>query len=152
MTQTAILPKRPTTALELARLVREAAAAGTQVRVAGSDSQPLVRFDESRPVQVVSTLRMNKVVEHAVADMTVVVQAGITLEALQRHLAWQNQWLPVDPPAYRDAPGVGPGQRTIGGLIATNSLGPLRFGIGDWRLLVMGMTWVDGNGELIRGG
>jgi glycolate oxidase FAD binding subunit len=151
MTQAALLPKRPTTPKELAQVVRAASAAGTQVRVVGSDSLPLLRFDVSRAVQVVSTLRMNKVVEHAVADMTVVVQAGITLEALQKHLAWQNQWLPVDPPGYRDR---SPGHRTIGGLIATNSLGPLRFGIGggDWRLLVMGMTWIDGNGELIKGG
>jgi glycolate oxidase FAD binding subunit len=152
MAETATLPKRPTTGAELARVVGEAAGAGVQVRVAGSDSLPLIRMEESRPVQTVSTLRMNKVIEHAVSDMTVIVQAGMSLEALQRHLAWQNQWLPVDPPAYRGGPGGGPGQRTIGGLIATNSLGPLRFGTGDWRLLIMGMTWVDGNGELIKGG
>jgi FAD/FMN-containing dehydrogenase len=92
---------------------------------------------------------MNKVIEHAITDMTVIVQAGMTLEGLQRQLAWQNQWLPVDPPSYR---GKAPGMRTIGGLIATNSLGPLRAGVGDWRLLIMGMTWVDGMGTVIKGG
>jgi FAD/FMN-containing dehydrogenase len=92
---------------------------------------------------------MHKVLEHAVSDMTVIVQAGISLEALQRHLAWQNQWLPVDPPAYR---GRSPGNRTLGGLIASNSLGPLRMGSGDWRLLIMGITWIDGAGNIIKGG
>lgn len=94
---------------------------------------------------------MNKVLEHAAGDMTVIVQAGISLEALQRELAWRNQWLPVDPPVIaRD--GRAPGQRTIGGLIASNSLGPLRFGCGDWRLLIMGMRWVDAAGRIIKAG
>jgi glycolate oxidase FAD binding subunit len=116
---------------------------------------PLTRFGEgdAREVEVVSTARMNKVVEHAVGDMTVVVQAGISLEALQRALAWQNQWLPVDPPVIGARM---PGQRTIGGMIATNSLGPLRLagggGGGDWRLLVLGMKWVDAEGRVIKGG
>ena len=96
---------------------------------------------------------MNKVIEHAVGDMTVIVQAGISLEALQRTLAWHNQWLPVDPPIIaREGRNASPGQRTIGGLIASNALGPLRFGCGDWRMLMMGMKWVDGMGTLIKGG
>jgi FAD/FMN-containing dehydrogenase len=41
-------------------------------------------------------------------------------------------------------------------LIATNSLGPLRYGAGggggDWRLLVLGMKWVDARGQLLRSG
>jgi glycolate oxidase FAD binding subunit len=146
-----VMPKRATGTEELAEMVRAASAGGMQVRVTGSNSLPLVGFEAGHGggVQEISTLRMNKVIEHAVGDMTVIVQAGISLEALQRQLAWQNQWLPVDPPnAGRGAPG----QRTIGGLIATNSLGPLRCGCGDWRLLVMGMTWVDGRGTIIKGG
>jgi FAD/FMN-containing dehydrogenase len=143
------LPKRPTTTAEFADLIRNACAAGNSIRFAGSDALPLTRFPAGRSVQTFSTLRLNKVIEHAVADMTVIVQAGISLEALQRHLAWQNQWLPVDPPSYR---GRSPGDRTLGGLIASNSLGPLRMGFGDWRLLIMGMTWIDGAGNIIKGG
>jgi FAD/FMN-containing dehydrogenase len=45
-----------------------------------------------------------------------------------------------------------PGQRTIGGMIATNALGPLRWSAGDWRLFVMGMKWVNAQGEVISGG
>ncbi len=144
--------QRPTSSIELAEIVRAAAQTATQVQITGSNSLPLSRFDQSRPIQNVSTLRMNKVLEHAVADMTIIVQAGISLEALQRHLAWHNQWLPVDSPVVSARAGMSPGQRTIGGLIATHSLGPLRFGCGDWRLLLMGMQWVDGTGTLIKGG
>jgi len=88
--------------------------------------------------------------------MTVIVHAGITLDALQRELAWRNQWLPVDPPIIATAtPGLptrSPGSRTLAGLIASNSLGPLRFGSGDWRLFIMGMHWIDAAGRLIHAG
>jgi FAD/FMN-containing dehydrogenase len=148
------MPMRPRSVEELEGMVREAVRAGEQVRVTGSGSLPLSRFEEGRPVREVSTLRLNKIVEHAVADMTVTVGAGITLEALQRELAWRNQWLPVDAPAICEGPRR-PGVRTIGGMIATNSLGPLRemeAGTNDWRRLVLGMTWIDGTGRAVQGG
>lgn len=145
--QAYIPPVRPTSADQLAQTVASAAAAGRRLRIAGAGSMGGTTAPAG--AQVVSTLRMNKVIEHAVADMTVIVDAGITLEALQRELAWKNQWLPVDPPAVN---GRSPGSRTLGGIIATNSLGPLRFGIGDWRFLMLGMQWVNDRGHLIRGG
>src|SRR4051812_27769531 len=112
------MPKRPTSAQEMGAVIRAAREAGMGVKLTGAGSLPLTRFAAGKTVQEISTLRMNKVIEHAITDMTVIVQAGITLEGLQRQLAWQNQWLPVDPPSYR---GRAPGMRTIGGLIATNS-------------------------------
>ncbi len=122
------------------------------MRIAGSGSLPLTRFGvDSRPVRTVSTLRLNRVIEHAAGDMTVIVQAGISLDALQRELAWRKQWLPIDPSVIgRD--GRAPGQRTIGGLIASHSLGPLRFGCGDWRLFILGMRWADAAGRMIKAG
>jgi glycolate oxidase FAD binding subunit len=145
--------QRPTTPEDLATAVRAAAQAGAQVKIEGTNSLPLTRFDAARPLQPLSTIRMNKLLHHAVEDMTVCVHAGITLEALQRQLAWRNQWLPVDPPVIA-SPGRSPGTRTLGGLIASNSLGPLRFALesGDWRRLILGIRWIDANGELIKGG
>lgn len=140
---------RPTVVEEFAAAVRTAAADNIQVQLTGSASLPRVQFDPQRSVQPISTLRCNKVIEHAVSDMTVIAQAGISLEALQQQLAWHNQWLPVDPPALA---GRSPVQRTLGGLIATNSLGPLRYKCGDWRFLMLGMRWIDATGTLIKGG
>ena len=153
-----LLPKRPSTTDEFAGAIAAAWQAGVHNRITGSNSLPVVRFDAARPVQDISTLRLNKVLDHAIPDMTITVHAGITLEALQRHLAWHNQWLPIDPPIIATAPGRMPNQRTIGGLIASNSLGPLRFGspggsgVGDWRLFIMGMKWIDSAGTVIKGG
>jgi hypothetical protein len=157
-TATTQLPKRPTTTDEFIAAIAAASQSNAQIRLTGSNSLPLTRFNPDRPVQDISTLRLNKVLDHAVPDMTITVHAGITLEALQRHLAWHNQWLPVDPPVIANPPGRTPNQRTLAGLIATNSLGPLRFGspggsgVGDWRLLIMGMKWIDAAGTLITGG
>jgi len=145
--------KRPATPDEMAAAVSAAGASGAQVRAAGGDSLPLTRFAPARPVQFLSTLRLNQILWHAADDMTVCVQAGLSLEALQRQLAWRDQWLPVDPPVIALA-GRTPGGRTIGGLIASNSLGPLRFGLagGDWRRLILGIRWIDAAGALIKGG
>ncbi len=157
-TTTTQLPKRPTTTDEFAVAIATASQSGSQIRVTGSNSLPLTRFDPARPIQDISTLRLNKVLDHAIPDMTITVHAGISLDALQRHLAWHNQWLPVDPPIIATAPGRNPLQRTLAGLIATNSLGPLRFGspggsgVGDWRLFIMGLKWIDAAGTLITGG
>ena len=52
------------------------------------------------------------------ADMTVTVEAGVTLAALERALAAARQWLPLDPPRAADM--------TVGGLIAADRSGPLR--------------------------
>jgi len=149
--------KRPSTPEILANLVRGAGRLGWQLKLTGSDAMPLTRFPSPRPILPVSTMRLNKIVQHAVGDMTVTVQAGISLEALQRQLAWRNQWLPIDPPGLGiTGPGVsrGPGTRTLGGLIASNSLGPLRMSLagGDWRRLILGVRWVDAAGTLLKGG
>jgi glycolate oxidase FAD binding subunit len=144
-----ILPKRPATIDDFASIIAECAEAGKQAQIVGSGSMPLASLDATRPIQPISTSRMNKLIEHAVSDMTVVAHAGMTLEQLQQQLAWKNQWLPIDPPAVN---GRKPGSRTLGGLIATNSLGPLRLSLGDWRMLILGIRWVDARGTLIKGG
>ena len=76
--------------------------------------------------------------------MTVTVEAGISMAALQAHLAQYGQCLPYDPPL--------PGRATIGGVIATREAGPLRQmfrGVAD-RLL--GIHVVTAEGKLVKAG
>jgi hypothetical protein len=150
MLETESLPlQRPVDTAALVALLAQAVRQHTQVHIQGSGSLPLSQADPARPAQTISTLRLNQVIEHATSDMTVIVQAGITLDALQTQLGWHNQWLPIDPPGRRGKAGM---TRTLGGLIATNALGPLRHSYGDWRNFILGMRFVDGTGTLIRGG
>ena len=75
-------------------------------------------------------------------DMTVIISADVTLDAVQRKLAEQNQWLPID----------GDPKATVGQLVSINSTGPLRLGYGAWRDLLLGAQFLNGRDELITAG
>ena len=94
-------------------------------------------LDPSHPV--LSCRQLNRVIDHAVDDLTITVQAGLELNALQTLLAEQGQWLPIDSP--RD------GQpSSIGGLIARGLAGGLRhrhLGIRD-QIIGIGLLRSDG--------
>jgi len=88
--------------------------------------------------------RLDGIVAHEAADMTVTVQAGCPLDRLQAVLATAGQWLPIDPPP--------PARTTVGGLIAANLSGPLRASQGTARDLLLGLRWVEADGALVSGG
>ena len=76
--------------------------------------------------------------DYPARDMTVTVEAGITLASLASTLASERQWLPVE--------GAQPHRATLGGLMATAFSGPRRYGYGTLRDYVSGMTAVDARG------
>ena len=87
---------------------------------------------------------LDRIVEHAPEDMTVTVESGITLAALQGQLAHRRQWLPIDPP-HAD-------QTTIGSILAANASGPRRFGFGTVREHLIGIKVALADGTLIKAG
>lgn len=87
---------------------------------------------------------LNRVTEYAPEDMTVTVEAGITLSALQAELGRHRQWLPLDPPH--------PERLTIGGLIDANVSGPRRFGYGTIRDYLIGIKVALADGRIINSG
>ncbi len=88
--------------------------------------------------------RLNKVTEHEPADLTVTCQAGMSLRALQKHLAAAGQMVPFDPSL--------PGRATIGGLLATNAYGPARLACGAARDFTIGLRVATADGRLTRSG
>ena len=92
---------------------------------------------------IVSTVRMNGVIEHTPGDQVVRVEAGLKLEDLQERLAGANQMLAIDPPE-RGA--------TIGGIVAANSSGPRRYRYGTIRDLIIGITVVLPDGTVAKAG
>ena len=92
---------------------------------------------------VLSTAGLNAPVVHRHGDLTATVAAGLTLSDVNRQLATQGQWLPVDS-AF--------GHATIGGLIATNDSGPLRHRYGTPRDLLIGITLAMTDGRLVKSG
>ncbi|MFM7675697.1 MAG: FAD-binding oxidoreductase, partial [Synechococcus sp.] len=93
---------------------------------------------------VVSTARLDRLIEHCVGDFTVTVQAGLPLQQLQAELGRQKQWLAIDWP-WGSGP-AGEGSGTVGGLVARGLAGGLRqryLGIRD-QLIGIGLLRADG--------
>lgn len=93
---------------------------------------------------LIGTRHLDRVLVHRAGDLTVSVEAGITLGALNRMLSSHGQCLPLDPPSGDRA--------TIGGLLATNDSGPLRHRFGTPRDLVIGIQLATTDGRLTKAG
>ncbi|HET7106311.1 MAG TPA: FAD-binding oxidoreductase [Candidatus Acidoferrum sp.] len=93
---------------------------------------------------ILSTARLNRIVEHAWADLTVTVEAGCTLQSLQETLAQHGQRLAID--------GLWPERATVGGVLSTNDSGSLRLRFGALRDLIIGVTIALPDGTLASSG
>ncbi len=120
------------------RLVDEA---GWRVRLEGHGSwvPPDARADLA-----LTTRGLDRIVAVHPADLVATVEGGVPMDALQRRLAADGMWLPLDPP--------GRPERTIGSVVATATAGALRAGFGPVRDHVLGCTAVTGDGRVIRPG
>lgn len=134
----------PSTQAELVSVVRAAYESGTPLYPLGGETA----LDYGLPVKTpgigLSLAELNRLVDYPARDMTVTVEAGITISALAELLAAEGQWLPIDVPD--------PDHATLGGVIATNASGPRRYGQGTIRDYVIGITAVDGRGTEFHGG
>jgi len=111
------------------------------------------QFNLPESYTVLSTERLNNVIEYTPEDMTITVQAGMTLARLADVLAENKQRLPLDPPSSSNSfnpPSTS--DATVGGVLATNDSGPIRFGRGTARDMVIGMRIVLADGRVIKSG
>ncbi|MGB3294432.1 MAG: FAD-binding oxidoreductase [Phormidesmis sp.] len=93
---------------------------------------------------VVSTARLNQVIDHAVGDFTVTVEPGLKVADLQRTLAAKGQFLAIDP-AFAE-------QASVGGVVATADTGSLRQRYGGLRDMLIGVAFVRYDGEVAKAG
>jgi glycolate oxidase FAD binding subunit len=98
----------------------------------------------SRADLLVSTARLNRILEHAWADLTVTVEAGCTIGTLQETLARHGQRLALDP--------LWPEKATVGGILSANDSGALRLRFGALRDLIIGVTIALADGTLASSG
>ncbi len=134
---------RPATLAALTELVRQRdgrtlvpAGSGTQLDLGAPPQGPFTLVDLSRALA--------GKVQHESDDLTAVVPAATTLGTLDTILAARGQRLPIDPPLADRA--------TIGGVLATGVGGPLRGRFGAPRDLVLGMTVLRADGQLVKAG
>jgi glycolate oxidase FAD binding subunit len=142
--------ERPTHLATLHELLVTAAAEHSDVLISGGSCA----LDWGAPVAGADLLLdmsgFDDVIEYRPADMTVRVQAGMTLTGLQRVLGEHGQRLAFDPAGV--TPGGANQDATIGGLIACGDSGPARLGYGSLRELVIGVTVIVPDGLVARAG
>src|SRR5712664_1396367 len=129
---------------ELAKVLKLANAAGLTVIPRGGGTK--LEWG-NRPVRadvIVSTARLNRVLEHAWADLTVSVEAGCTIAKLQETLVKHGQRLALD--------ALWPENATVGGVLSTNDSGALRLRFGSLRDLVIGVTLALADGTVASSG
>jgi glycolate oxidase FAD binding subunit len=126
------------------QVLRWASAEKAAVLPRGGGTQLALGNVPSRVDLVLDLSRCNRILDHQPADLTTTVEAGITLEALQRELARQGQFVPVEAPL--------PDRATIGGILAANASGPLRFTYGLAREWLIGIHVVSASGVETKAG
>jgi len=135
---------RPDSAESLGECVLRRASEGLAIYPQGGQTALDYGGIPARPGVALDVTALNSVIDYPAADMTVTVEAGITLATLQATLAREGQFLPIDAPF--------PDRATLGGIYATNTCGPRRFGWGRPRDLIIGVGFVTADGRAIKGG
>jgi glycolate oxidase FAD binding subunit len=129
---------------DLQHIVRECVVHGRALVPMGGGTFIHVGYPPNKPVSVLKTVGLAKIIEYVADDMVVAAESGITLSALQECLKENNQWLPIDVAL--------PSQQTLGGIVASRANSTLRPGYGSVRDWLIGIEAVNAASEIIIGG
>jgi glycolate oxidase FAD binding subunit len=135
---------RPASVAEVGDLVRRAAADGHALFPLGGRTMLDIGLPPDRAGVGVDLRGLAEVIDYPARDMTVTVQAGLTIARLQALLATEKQRLPIDVPHSDRA--------TLGGALAANVSGSRRYAFGTLRDYVIGMTVVNDEGHEAKAG
>ena len=124
---------------EFTARIREAVRQGP-VRVRGGGSKTALSHGANLNLNEVSGIS-----EYNPQEYTFTALAGTPLADVNVLLAAEGQYLPFDPP-FADT------GATLGGTVAAGLSGPGRFRYGGVRDFILGVTFVNGSGEVVRGG
>lgn len=94
---------------------------------------------------VLETGGLSGVTEYDPDEFTFTALAGTPVAEVERLLAEHRQYLPFDPPFVEAG-------ATLGGVVASAIAGPCRLRFGGVRDFILGVRFVDGRGEVVRGG
>lgn len=135
---------RPASVEELCQMVSERVALGHAIYPQGGRTALDYGGIPARPGVAIDTTAINRLIDYPFADMTITVEAGMTLAALQEILAEKGQRALVEAPD--------PGRATVGGIYATNTSGPRRYAVGRPRDQIIGVSFVTSAGVVVKGG
>ena len=126
--------------------IQDAVRGAERVRVRGGGSKPaLSRQSRDDDAEVIDLSPLQGVVDYQPDEYTFTARAGTPVAEMAAMLAEKGQYLPFDPPlADRGA--------TLGGTVAAGLSGAGRYRYGGIRDFLIGIRFVDGQGQEIRGG
>lgn len=117
---------------------------GTPIIPRGGGTKPSL-WKTEEPTPLIDTRSLNGIVEYQPSEYTVTVQAGTPLKDVITALAENGQYLPFDPPLANQG-------ATIGGTVAAGLSGPGAYRYGPIKDFIIGVRFVDGQGNYVRGG
>jgi len=129
---------------EIADVLKTAAIGSQNVVPAGGGTALGIGNVPARVDVLLETGAVSGILDYQPTDLMVSVRAGTTIAELSRELAAHGQELPLDIPF--------PEQATVGGLVATAFAGPRRFGSGTLKDLLVGCSYVRGDGLIAKAG
>lgn len=130
---------------EISEVMKFASRKSIPILPIGSGTKRSIGNILKEPSVLLSTSKLNHVLEHESRDLVATAQCGITVKELQKTLGKSGQFLPVDPMYAQSG-------ATLGGIIASNASGPLRLRYGTLRELILGIKVVRSDGTIFKGG
>jgi glycolate oxidase FAD binding subunit len=140
----ALATLRPAHVADVCQAVREQVALGNAIYPQGGRTALDYGGVPRRSGVAIDTTGISRTIDYPFADMTITVEAGMTLSTLRTILARERQRVLVDAPDADLA--------TLGGIYATNTSGPRRHAAGRPRDQIIGISFVTSEGVVVKGG
>ncbi len=118
------------------------------LRIQGGGTRPIGKLEMG---EVLSTAGLSGVTLYDPGALTIVAKAGTPVAEIEAVLAESGQRLAFEPMDHRHLLGT-KGTPTIGAVVAGNISGPRRISVGACRDFLLGVTFVDGAGTLVKNG
>jgi FAD/FMN-containing dehydrogenase len=123
--------------------MRAARASHAPLQVVGGGTKAF--YGEAPRGEPLSMRDLTGITSYEPSELVVTVRAGTPLAELESALAAKGQCLPFEPPRFAAG-------GTVGGMVAAGLAGPSRAAAGALRDYVLGVTLLDGRGELLTFG
>jgi glycolate oxidase FAD binding subunit len=123
--------------------VNDARAREAPLEIRGGGSK--LFFGEAAPGEPLDVTRLTGITSYEPTELVVTVRAGTRLADLEAALQEHGQCLPFEPPRFAAG-------GTVGGMVAAGLSGPARATSGSVRDHVLGVTLLNGHGEILAFG
>ncbi|MGY8525931.1 glycolate oxidase subunit GlcE [Paracidovorax citrulli] len=137
------MPDTPDAILDAFRdAIRRASASRTPLRLAGGRSKDF--YGQTPAGELLDTRAYAGIVDYDPAELVITARCGTPLAEIEAALAERRQMLAFEPPHF--------GAATLGGAVAAGLSGPRRQAVGALRDFVLGVSLMDGRGDVLHFG